>query len=325
MNMSLINNIKRTIKHLDYSSLAPLIALIVLFVISSIASPYFLSTRNILNILRQASYTGIIALGMTFVIITGGIDLSVGSMTAFVGGITIMVLNALGGGYLAVLVSILVALGIGTLAGSLNGFLVTKGRIAPFIVTLATMSIFRSMALYMSGAGEFRSYSNIYPQIGSSYFLGIPTPVWIFIIVTVSFHLLLNNTKFGRYACAVGYNERVARYSAIKVDLIKFVSYAITGLTVGITAILLSSRLNSVSSSNTGLSYELDAIAAVVIGGTTLSGGKGSILGTFIGAFVLGIINNMLNMLGVSPYLQGTVKGIVILGAVLMQYSKNQS
>ncbi len=308
---------------LNYSNLAPLIALIILFVISSIASPYFLSTRNILNILRQVSYTGIIALGMTFVIITGGIDLSVGSMTAFVGGITILTLNSLGGGYLAVFISIIVALAIGTLAGSINGLLVSKGRIAPFIVTLATMSIYRSLALYISGAGEFRSQSNIYPKIGSSYFLGIPIPVWIFLLLTFIFHLLLNDTKFGRYVCAVGYNERVARYSAIKVDLVKFSTYALTGLTVGITSILLSSRLNSISSSNSGLNYELDAIAAVVIGGTSLSGGKGSIIGTFIGAFVLGIINNMLNMTGVSPYLQGTVKGLVILGAVLMQYSRN--
>lgn len=308
---------------LNYSNLAPLIALIVLFVISSIASPYFLSTRNILNILRQVSYTGIIALGMTFVIITGGIDLSVGSMTAFVGGITILTLNSLGGGYLAVFISIIVALAIGTLAGSINGLLVSKGRIAPFIVTLATMSIYRSLALYISGAGEFRSQSNIYPKIGSSYFLGIPIPVWIFLLLTFIFHLLLNDTKFGRYVCAVGYNERVARYSAIKVDLVKFSTYALTGLTVGITSILLSSRLNSISSSNSGLNYELDAIAAVVIGGTSLSGGKGSIIGTFIGAFVLGIINNMLNMTGVSPYLQGTVKGLVILGAVLMQYNRN--
>ncbi|HHV01493.1 MAG: ABC transporter permease [Defluviitoga tunisiensis] len=312
-----------TLKKIDYSRYAPLIALIVLFVISSIASPYFLSTRNILNILRQVSYTGIIALGMTFVIITGGIDLSVGSMTAFVGGITILTLNALGGGYLAVIVSIITALSIGTLAGCINGLLVAKGRIAPFIVTLATMSIYRSLALYISGAGEFRSQSKIYPKIGSSYFLGIPTPVWIFLVLTFVFHMLLNNTKYGRYTCAVGYNERVARYSAIKVDLIKFSTYALTGLTVGITAILLSSRLNSISSSNSGLNYELDAIAAVVIGGTSLSGGKGSIIGTFIGAFVLGIINNMLNMTGVSPYLQGTVKGLVILGAVLMQYNKN--
>jgi len=316
-------NLKDSFKKIEYSKFAPLIALIVLFVISSIMSPYFLTTRNILNILRQVSYTGIIALGMTFVIITGGIDLSVGSMTAFVGGISILTLNALGGGYFAVLITILVAIGVGTLAGSLNGLLVTKGKIAPFIVTLATMSIFRSLTLYIGNAGEFRSMSRIYPQIGSGWFLGIPTPVWIFLIVTVFFHLLLNNTKFGRYISAVGYNERVAKYSAIKVNKIKFISYALTGFTVGITAILLSSRLNSVSSSNTGLNYELDAIAAVVIGGTPLSGGRGSIIGTFIGAFILGIINNMLNMTGVSPYLQGTVKGLVILGAVLLQYNKS--
>lgn len=322
--MNILKSNEKNLKKINYGNWAPFIALAVLFIISSIASPYFLSTRNILNILRQVSYTGMIALGMTFVIITGGIDLSVGSMTAFVGGIAITVLNHFGGDYVAVIISVLVALVVGTLLGSLNGLLVTKLKIAPFIVTLATMSIFRSLTLYMSSAGEFRSYSSVYPNIGSSVFLGVPTPVWIFLIMAFLFHLILNNTKFGRYVCAVGYNERVAKYSAIKVDLIKFTSYALTGLAVGITAILLSSRLNSVSSSNTGLNYELDAIAAVVIGGTSMSGGKGSIVGTVIGAIILGIINNMLNMLGVSPYLQGTVKGVVIIAAVLMQYNKNK-
>jgi ribose transport system permease protein len=154
--------------------------------------------------------------------------------------------------------------------------------------------------------------------------LGIPIPVWIFFLMAFLYHILLNNTKFGRYVCAVGSNERVAKYSAIKVQWIKFLTYLITGFSVGVSAIMLSSRLNSVSSSNTGLGYELDAIAAVIIGGTSMSGGSGSIIGTVIGAMILGIINNMLNMLGVSPYLQGTVKGIVIISAVLMQYKKER-
>lgn len=308
----------------DYSKYAPLIALVVLFVISAVSSPYFLQTRNILNILRQISYTGFIALGMTFIIISGGIDLSVGSMVALAGGIGILTLNAAGGGVWAIVLTILVTLAVGAGFGALNGLVITKGKIAPFIATLGTMSIFRSLTLYISSAGEYRSQSMIYPNIGSGSFLGIPIPVWLFFLMAFFYHILLNNTRFGRYVCAVGSNDKVAKYSAIKVNWIKFLTYTITGFSVGLSAIMLSSRLNSVSSSNTGLGYELDAIAAVIIGGTSLTGGSGSIIGTVIGAMILGIINNMLNMLGVSPYLQGTVKGVVIISAVLMQYKKER-
>jgi len=306
----------------DFTKFAPFIALAILFVISAFASPYFLKTRNLLNILRQVSYTGIIGLGMTFVIISGGIDLSVGSMTALVGGIAILALNNVAGGAAAIVITILTGMLVGIAAGMVNGLIVTKGRIAPFIVTLGTMSIFRSLTLYISNAGEFRSGNDLYPQIGSGSFFGVPIPVWTFLVLAILFHVLLNNTRYGRYVCAVGSNEQVAVYSAIKVNFIKFVSYAITGFTVGVSSILLSSRMNSISSSNAGIFYELDAIAAVVIGGTSMSGGSGTIYGTVIGAIILGIINNMLNMLGVSPYLQGTVKGLVIIFAVLLQYKK---
>ena len=306
----------------DFTKYAPLFALVVLFAISAVASPYFLKTRNLLNILRQVSYTGVIGLGMTFVIISGGIDLSVGSMVALVGGIVVLALNFFGGGAFAVFLAILTGVIVGMLAGMLNGLIVTKGRIAPFIVTLGTMSIFRSLTLYISNAGEFRSTSSLYPQIGTGFFLGIPIPVWIFLALAVFFQILLSNTRYGRYVCAVGSNEQVAMYSAIKVNFIKFMAYAITGFTVGVSSITLSARLNSISSSNAGVYYELDAIAAVVIGGTSMSGGSGTIYGTVIGAIILGIINNMLNMLGVSPYLQGTVKGLVIILAVLLQYEK---
>jgi ribose transport system permease protein len=309
-------------KKFDFTKYAPLFALILLFGISAVASPYFLQVRNLLNILRQVSYTGVIGLGMTFVIISGGIDLSVGSAAAFTGGLAVLMLNRFGGGVPAIILAILVGLVVGTLTGMFNGLIVTKGKIAPFIVTLGTMSIFRSLTLYMANAGEFRSASAIYPEIGSGSFAGIPIPVWIFFVLAAICHILLNNTRFGRYVCAVGSNERVAIYSAIKVNLIKFVTYLITGFTVGVTSITLSSRLNSISSTNAGIFYELDAIAAVVIGGTSMSGGSGTIQGTVIGAIILGIINNMLNMLGVSPYLQGTVKGLVIILAVLLQYKQ---
>ena len=309
-------------KKINYEKYGSLLTLIILFIVSSIASPYFLQIQNILNILRQVSYTGIIALGMTFVIIGGGIDLSVGSMTALIGGIIILVLNHFGGEVGAIIISILFGLFLGIIGGMINGLLITKGRIAPFIVTLGTMAIFRSLTLYISNAGEFRSISDIYPSIGMGSFLFIPIPIWIFIGLAIVFHIILNNTRYGRYVCAVGSNEKVAQYAAINVDKVRLISYVIVGVSVAISSVLLSSRLNSISSSNAGLNFELDAISAVIIGGTPMSGGSGSISGTIFGAIILGIINNMLNMLGVSPYLQGAVKGLVIIGAVLLQRGK---
>ncbi len=311
------------LKRIEFSKYAPLIALIVLIVLSAIASEHFLKFRNLTNILRQVSYTGIIAVGMTFVIIAGGIDLSVGSMLALVGMAAIFAMNTLGPGPDAVMAAVGVALVLGAACGALNGVLVTKGKIASFIATLGTMSIFRSLTLYFSDAGEVISENELYTTIGSGYFLQIPYPVWIFLGIALMSHVVLNNTRFGRYVCAVGSNKTVAVYSAIKVRWITFWTFLIVGATVGVSSVLLSSRLNSISPGDAGIFYELDAIAAVVIGGTSLAGGRGTIVGTVIGATILGIINNMLNLLGVSPYLQGTVKGLVILVAVLVQYKKN--
>jgi len=317
-------------RRFEYEKFGPLIALAILFVISAFASPYFLQTQNLLNILRQVSYTGIIALGMTFVIISGGIDLSVGSMVALVGGVVILALNWLvgvfgaGGEAWAILLALLVGLLFGAGLGALNGLMATLGKIAPFIATLGTMAIFRSMALYIGSAGVFRSESRLFPDLGMGRVLGIPNPVVVFISLAVVFAIILNKTRYGRYLCAVGSNPKVAKYSAIKVNLTRFISYVAVGITVGFSAVFLSARLNSMSSTNGGLNYELDAIAAVIIGGTPMTGGSGSILGTVIGAITLGIINNMLNMLGVSPYLQGTVKGVVIIGAVLIQRKRAQ-
>lgn len=314
-----ITKLTEAIKNVDLQRSGPLLALIVLVILSSFASPYFLAWRNITNVLRQISYTGIIALGMTFVIIGGGIDLSVGSMTAFVGGVVIVLINYFGGGPLAILIAILAGILMGIAAGAFNGIIITKGRVAPFIVTLGTWGMFRSLTLYISGAREFRSTSRIFQNLGMGYFLRIPIPVWILLGLTVFYSILLNRTKFGRYVCAVGSNERVARYSAINVQRIKFFTYIITGLNVAITSVLLSSRLNAINPTTAGSGFELDAIAAVIIGGTMLSGGSGSVFGTLVGAAILGLVNNMLNLLGVSPYLQGTVRGLVIIGAVLIQ------
>lgn len=314
------------LKKIEWQKYASFIALLVLILISSFLSPYFLKFQNLMNILRQVSYTGIIALGMTFVIIGGGIDLSVGSMTAFIGAIVVLLMNSLGpvigNEVIVIIIGIATGIMVGTLLGAFNGFMITKGKIAPFIVTLGSMAIFRSLTLYIGNAGEIRSSNIVYGEFGMESFMRIPVPVWVMLILAAILNLVLNNTRYGRYICAVGSNQEVARFSAINVSFVRFFSYTLIGILVAISSILLASRFNAVSTSNMGLGFELDVIAAVIVGGTTLTGGRGTVWGTVCGAIMLGVINNMMNMVGVSPYLQGTVKGIVILGAVYIQRQK---
>lgn len=321
-----IINYSALLKKIDWQKYASFIALLVLLVISSFLSPYFLKFQNLVNILRQVSYTGIIALGMTFVIIGGGIDLSVGSMTAFIGAVVVLLMNSLNpiieNEVVVIVIGIATGVMVGALVGAFNGFMITKGKIAPFIVTLGSMAIFRSLTLYIGNAGEIRSLNMLYGEFGMRSFMHIPVPVWVMFILAAILNLVLNNTRYGRYICAVGSNQNVARFSAINVDFVRFFSYALIGILVAISSILLASRFNAVSTSNMGLGFELDVIAAVIVGGTTLTGGRGTVWGTICGAIMLGVINNMMNMVGVSPYLQGTVKGIVILGAVYIQRQK---
>lgn len=316
-----VQGVVQRVRRLDKERYAALVALVILTAISSFLSPYFLQWQNLVNILRQISYTGIIALGMTFVIVSGGIDLSVGSMAAFVGSLSVLTLNAIAGSSepLAVVAAVAVAVGAGIACGLANGLLITKGRIAPFIVTLGTMALFRSLSLYMKDAGEFRSESALFGDLGSAAPGFIPVPVLVMVVLAAALSFVLRRTRYGRYVRAVGSNARVARYSAIDVDGTRLVAYTLTGLMVGISAVLIAMRFNSVGTSTLGVNYELDAIAAVIIGGTSMAGGRGTIWGTIVGAITLGVINNMLNMVGISPYLQGTVKGLVIIGAVFIQ------
>ncbi len=321
-----IINYSALLKKIDWQKYASFIALLVLILISSFLSPYFLKFQNLMNILRQVSYTGIIALGMTFVIIGGGIDLSVGSMTAFIGAVVVLLMNSLnafiGNEVIVIIIGITTGIMVGALVGAFNGFMITKGKIAPFIVTLGSMAIFRSLTLYIGNAGEIRSSNMIYGEFGMGSFMRIPVPVWVMLILAAILNLVLNNTRYGRYICAVGSNQDVARFSAINVNFVRFFSYTLIGILVAVSSILLASRFNAVSTSNMGLGFELDVIAAVIVGGTALTGGRGTVWGTIFGAVMLGVINNMMNMVGVSPYLQGTVKGIVILGAVYIQRQK---
>jgi ribose transport system permease protein len=296
--------------------------------------------ENLLNILRQVSFVGVIAMGMTLVITLGGIDLSVGSLVAFLGGIGILFMNSLLQGRTPEPVAVAAAFGLilfaGTAAGMLNGLLISKGKLAPFIATLGGLAAYRSIAMALVEGGEYRSAggelfsaigaggipipgTNVAPRAPAPVPLLFPWPVLIFAGVAVVAWIILNRTRLGRYIVAIGSNERSAIYSAVQVDRVKILTYSILGLCTGIAAMLVSSRLASISSSSSGTLYELDVIAAVVIGGTRMRGGSGTIVGTVIGVLMLGVIQNMLNLLQVSVYLQGLVKGLVIVGAVLLQ------
>jgi ribose transport system permease protein len=278
-----------------------------------------LKPRNILNIFWQTSYVGIIAIGITFVMIAGGIDLSVGSMLALLGAFAITTSNKLGNGVGPTLVSILLTYALASLLGLGMGILTTKGKIPAFITTLGGMAIYRSLVLNFANGGVYMSFSRPFSSFGMKFVAGLPLPMIVFIAYAVLAYIVLDKTRFGRYVYAVGANETAAVYSAIKVDTIRTITYIISGVSVATSAILLSSMMASVSSSSTGSGFELDAIAAAVIGGTSLSGGKGTIFGTFFGALILGVVNNMLVMLNVAVYLQGMVKGLIIIAAVLLQ------
>lgn len=296
----------------DYSAALALVA-VVLF--AALASEQFATPQNLLNILRQVSVIGIIALGMTLVIIVGGIDLSVGAVLALAGGAALW---ALGLGDHPVL-AVACGLAVGLAAGAINGLLVTWGRLPSFIATLGMLAAARSLILFIADGGSVSNASEAYGAIANSQLLGIATPVWVFAAAALVLHVMMAHTVFGRYVYAVGSNERAARLSALPVAGVKFTVYALCGMLAALGAVLESSRLNSISSANSGLAYELDAIAAVIIGGTRMSGGRGKIVGTVIGVLILGVLNNTLNLMNVSPYLQGMVKGLIIVLAVLVQ------
>ncbi|MBM7693491.1 ribose transport system permease protein [Peribacillus deserti] len=298
-----------------WSEYSVIIAFLIIFIAASIMSPRFLDINNQLNILMQVSIIGIVALGMTVVMLSGGIDLSVGSVLVLVGVITVLALNASG----SILVAILTALFVGSAAGFLNGLMVAKGRIASFIATLGMMAGARSIALYIAEGGSVSGEVSGFTAIANSDLWLIDYPIIIFLIMTVLVYVLMHKTRFGRYVYALGSNEKAALLSAIRVDRVKLGVYSLVGLLVSVAAIIETSRLNSISSSSSGVQYELDAIAAVIIGGTRMTGGRGKIIGTFFGVLILGILNNMMNLMNVSPHLQGFVKGSIIIVAVLFQ------
>ncbi|ETP69783.1 hypothetical protein G159_05495 [Planococcus glaciei CHR43] len=298
-----------------WSEYSVIIAFVIIFIASSIMNPRFLEMNNQLNILMQVSIIGIIAMGMTVVMLSGGIDLSVGSVLALAGVISVLALNASG----SILVGVFTALLVGSFAGFLNGLMVAKGRIASFIATLGMMAGARSIALYIADGGSVSGEVTGFTAIANSDFWIFDVPVLIFIAMTALVFILMHKTRFGRYVYALGSNEKAALLSAIRVDRIKIGVYTLIGMLVGVAAVIETSRLNSISSSSSGAQYELDAIAAVIIGGTRMTGGRGKIIGTLFGVLILGILNNMMNLMNVSPHLQGFVKGLIIIIAVVFQ------
>ncbi|GAL17340.1 ribose ABC transporter permease [Vibrio maritimus] len=299
-----------------------LIALIFLIIVVSFLNPNFFTVDNILNILRQTSVNAIIAVGMTLVILTAGIDLSVGSVLALCGAFAASLIAM----EVPVLIAVPTALLAGAALGAISGIIIAKGKVQAFIATLVTMTLLRGVTMvYTDGrpiSTGFTDTADAFAWFGTGYALGIPVPVWIMVVVFASVWYLLNHTRFGRYVYALGGNESATRLSGINVDKVKIGVYAICGLLAALAGIIVTSRLSS-AQPTAGMGYELDAIAAVVLGGTSLMGGKGRIMGTLIGALIIGFLNNALNLLDVSSYYQMIAKAVVILLAVLVD-NKNK-
>lgn len=319
--------ISKWIGGVGIQQLGPMIGLAALIVIGMIVNfQGFTGIGNITNVLTRSAFVGLIAIGATFVITTGGLDLSVGAMAAFLAGMMIIIINklvpAMGTGWDTILLAMLAVMALGLLSGAVNGVLVTAGRIEPFIATLGMMGIFRSLITYLADGGTLSLNTEVsavyrivyYGKVGQ-----IQYPVLIFLVLSVLGAVLLNKTRFGRYCSAIGSNEEVARYSAIKVNRIKLLAYVMQGGFVAIATLVYVPRLGS-ASGGTGLGWELEAITAVIIGGTLLKGGFGRIWGTIVGAVMLSMIGNILNLTdAVSSHLNQLVQGVLIIVAVFLQ------
>lgn len=290
------------------------IAFVVLCVLLSLITPKFLTVSNLTNIVTQVSINALLAFGVTFVIITGGIDLSIGSMVAVTG--VVAALFAHPDSY-PVIVPVLAGLLAGLALGALNGFVITRTKVPPFIVTLGTMTIGRGLALILSKGRPISNLSDSFNFIGGGQILGIPSPIIILIIAFIGCSVLLKKTVMGRYMYAVGGNEQAAEASGIQLNKVKMVVYTLCGGLAALAGILLTSRITT-GQPNAGVGFELDAIAAAIIGGTSTSGGTGTITGTLIGALLIGVISNGLDLLNVTSYYQQVVMGIIIIGAVVL-------
>jgi ribose/xylose/arabinose/galactoside ABC-type transport system permease subunit len=296
------------------------IAFAIICIVLSMATPNFFSLQNMVIVLRQISVNGILAVGVTFVIIAGGIDLSLGSVIALTGVIAALFAHP---GQYPLIISLGLALLTGIIIGTINGLTITKGKVAPFIVTLGMMTIARGLALLASNGRPVSNLSKSFNFIGGGDLFNIPVPIIIFAVVIVLASLTLNYTKTGRYIYAVGGNENAATASGININSVKMFTYVVCSGLAALAGIILASRITT-GQPNAGVAYELDAIAAVVIGGTSLSGGIGSIFGTVLGALIIGVINNGLDLLNITSYYQQIIKGLIIVGAVLIDRNKSK-
>jgi len=318
-----MTEIKKPVQSYLKENLGIIIALLVLCVflaVNPLTSASFLTQQNIFNILRQISSNLYLACGMTMVIILGGIDLSVGSVIALSGCIAA---GCVARYDMPIVIALSAGLGIGILVGMFNGYVIAKTTIPPFITTLATMNIARGLAQIYTGGSPVRVVSSEWQFLGAGYIGPVPTPVVILAIILIITALIMNKTKIGRHIYAVGGNAQAATFSGIKVWKVKFFVHTFSGIMAGLAGIVLASRMYS-GQPTAGQGAEMDAIAAVVVGGTSMSGGAGKIGGTIIGGLIIGILNNGLNLMNVNTFWQDVVKGVVILLAVFIDYFKNK-
>ncbi|WP_413743028.1 ABC transporter permease [Sodalis sp. RH15] len=306
-------------KCMRHPAVFPLLGFIMLFVLMVLLSDSFLTFNNLTNVARQVSINAIIAVGMTCAILTGGIDLSVGSVMALSGTVAagLMITG------IPMPLALLAGLAIGGLFGAINGACVAYARMPPIIVTLASMSVARGLALIYTGGYPVSGLPDPFAFFGRGEVMGIQVPILIMAGIYIIAYAMLNHMSFGRYVYAIGGNEEAARLSGIRITRYKLLVYIISGITAALAGLVLTSRLMS-GQPNAGEGFELDAIAAVVLGGTAITGGKGAIIGTLVGAMMLGILNNGLNLMGVSPYVQNVIKGGIILAAIYISSEKRK-
>jgi len=314
----------------NLSVLRPLAALLLMILTMTFLSDNFATSDNLFNVLRQVSVNLCISVGMTMVILTGGIDLSVGSILALSGaiaagfmrnGISLQAADTFIG--FTFLGCILAALIVGGALGFFNGLMVTKFKVPPFVATLAMLTIARGLTMLYTNGYPITGLGSEFSYLGTGWFLGIPMPVWVALVIILGFLFFIRKSRTGRYIYAIGGNEKATLLSGININKVKIAVYTLTGILCAVAGLLVTARLDS-AQPDAGTGYELDSIAAVVIGGTSLSGGKGTIIGTVIGALIIGVLNNGLVLMDVSPFWQQVIKGFVILLAVILDRMKGK-
>jgi ribose transport system permease protein len=314
-NQSLMREGKKLLR-----GMTSLIGLLAIVFVLAVTSPVFLTVSNLMNILVQVAVVAVIAAGSTAVILTGGIDLSVGAVMALSGVLSAGVMRGTGDPFTASLVCI----GVGLSCGLLAGLMVTVGRMPPFVATLSLMSIARGLSFIYTGGKPISGFPDSFRFFGAGFIAGMPVMILLTLLVYIVMYIVLKRTPFGRVVYAIGSNEEATRLTGINTSIYKLLVYTVAGLLTGLAALMYVGRINSGHPAS-GSGYEMDAIAAVVIGGTSLSGGKGKLVGTIIGALIMGVIRNGLNLLNVDPFWQSVVLGVIIAAAVMLDQRSNRS